>query len=273
MASGREDHSGLALFAAELQAAREKAGISQDALAARINYSASSVAMIESRRRAPSPDFAARCDEAFETAGTFARLQQHGRSTPLPSWFRSYAETEATATRLCLSEHSLVPGLLQTEEYARAILSVEPTTTVDDLDERVAARMERQAILERDRPPVLWVVLDEAVLHRQVGSAKITHDQLVALADLSARPNISVQVVPYSAGAYFALLGGFAIAETDETARVAYLDTACEGYVDESRSTIGKLTRIFDTLRSEALPRSASRDLILKVAGEHDRPD
>jgi transcriptional regulator with XRE-family HTH domain len=272
MASGREDHSGLALFAAELQAAREKLGISQDALSARINYSPSSVAMIESRRRGPAPDFAARCDDVFGTPGTFARLQQNAQ-TPLPAWFRPWAEIEATATQLCLSEHSLVPGLLQTEDYARAVLSAEPNTTEDQLDERVAARMERQAILDRPAPPLLWAVLDEAVLHRQVGSAKVTHNQLVHLADLSARPNITIQIVPYSADAYFALLGGFAIAEADGTARVAYLDTACEGYVIENRSLISKLMLIFDTLRSEALPRNASRDLILKVAGEHDRPD
>jgi transcriptional regulator with XRE-family HTH domain len=272
MASGREDHSGLALFAAELQAAREKAGLSQDALAARISYSASSVAMIESRRRAPAPDFAARCDDVFGTPGTFARLQQHAQ-TPLPAWFRPWAEIEATATQLCLSEHSLVPGLLQTEDYARAVTSVQPNTTEAEADERVAARMERQSVLDRDKPPVLWVVLDEAVLHRQVGNAKITHEQLLHLADMSARPNINILVVPASTGAYYALLGGFAIAEADETARVAYLDTACEGYVIENRSLISKLMLIFDTLRSEALPRGASRDLILKVAGEHDRPD
>jgi Domain of unknown function (DUF5753) len=229
--------------------------------------------MIESCRRAPSPDFARRCDEAFDTAGTFARLQQHARTTPLPSWFRPYAEIEATATRLCLFEHAVVPGLLQTEDYARAILSVEPNTTDDDLDERVAARMDRQTILDRVGPPLLRVVIDETVLHRQIGGAKVMHEQLLHLADMSERPNITVGVLPASTAAHCGLLGAFAIADVDDTARVCYLDTACAGYVDESRSAIGKLTLIFDTLRSEALPRGATRDLILKVAGEHDRPD
>jgi len=270
--SGREDHSGLALFAAELQAAREKAGLSQDALAARINYSASSVAMIESRRRAPAPDFAARCDDVLGTPGTFARLQ-HNAQTPLPVWFRPYAEIEATATRLCLFEHAVVPGLLQTEDYARAVLATLPNTTEAEVDDLVAARMERQAILDRAGPPLLWVVLDEAVLHRQVGSAKTMHGQLMHLADMSERPNISIQIVPYSAGAHYALLGAFAIADVDETARVGYLETASEGYIDESRSVISRLMLTFDTLRSEALTCTASRDLILKRAGEYDQPD
>jgi transcriptional regulator with XRE-family HTH domain len=273
MAGGREDQSGLALFAAELQAAREKAGVSQDELGARISYSASLVAMVESRRRAPSLDFAQRCDQEFHTSGTFARLQQHARTSPLPAWFRPYAEIEATATQLRLFEHSLLPGLLQTEDYARAILAVQPNATEAEVDDLLTTRMERQAILDRETPPLLWAVIDEAVLLRQVGTAKTTHDQLIHLVRMSERPKINVQVLPYSAGAYYALLGAFAIADIDETAHVAYLETAHEGYISESRSALSRLMLTFDTLRSEALPRAASRELILKRAGEYDRSE
>jgi transcriptional regulator with XRE-family HTH domain len=229
MASGREDHSGLALFAAELQAAREKAGLSQEALAARINYSASSVAMIESRRRTPSPDFASRCDDALGAPGTFARLQQHGRTAPFPVWFRPYAEIGATAAQLRLFEHSLVPGLLQT-------------------------------------PPRLWMVLDEGVLYRQIGSAKIMHEQLLQLADMADRPNITIEVVPFSAGAHSGLLGACVIADINDGSRVAYLETLAEGFIIEAPSALANIMLTFDTLRSEALPRTASRDLIMKRA-------
>ncbi|MGH3398094.1 MAG: helix-turn-helix domain-containing protein [Streptosporangiaceae bacterium] len=273
MTGSREDQSGLALFAAELHAAREKAGVSQDELGARVNYSASLVAMVESRRRAPSLDFAQRCDEEFATSGTFARLQQHARTAPLPAWFRPYADIEATATQLRLFEHSLLPGLLQTENYARAVLATLPKTTEAEVDDLVAARMERQAILDRAGPPLLWVVIDEAVLHRQSADAKITHDQFLHLADMSERPSVNVQVLPYSAGAHYALLGAFAIADVDDAARVGYLETAYEGYIVESRAAISRLMLMFDNLRSEALPRAASRDLILKWAGEYDRPE
>jgi transcriptional regulator with XRE-family HTH domain len=266
MASGREDGSGLVLFAAELQAAREKAGLSQDALAARINYSASSVAMIESRRRTPSPDFASRCDEAFGTPGTFARLQQHGRTAPYPVWFRPYAEIEAAAAQLRLFEHSLVPGLLQTEEYARAVLSTRPDVTEDELAELVAARMDRQLILDREKPPRLWVVLDEGVMHRQIGSAKIMYEQLLHLADMAVRPSITIEVVPFSAGAHSGLLGACVIADISDGSRVAYLETLAEGFVIEAPSALTDIMLTFDTLRSEALPRAASRDLIMKRA-------
>ncbi len=108
------DHSALALFAAELQAARARAGMSRDELAARINYSPSLVGMVESMRRVPRLDFAQRCDEALATTGTFARLHEHLRTAPFPSWFRPFAQHEAEATSLRTFQLVLVPGLLQT---------------------------------------------------------------------------------------------------------------------------------------------------------------
>jgi transcriptional regulator with XRE-family HTH domain len=266
VAKGRDSNSGLALFAAELQAARSKAALSRDELASRINYSASLIGMIESLRRVPRLDFAERCDEVFGTVGTFARLQQFARTTPLPSWFRPYAEIEATATQLRMFEHALVPGLLQVEDYARGILVTLPNTTEGDAEELVVARMERQSILDRDDPPLLWVVIDEAVLHRRVASDKVMCDQLTHLAEMSVRPNVTIEVLPFSAEAHYGLLGAFAVADVDETARVAYLETVTEGYIVESPSVVGEVMLTFDSLRSETLSRSASRDLITKRA-------
>ncbi|HMH91402.1 MAG TPA: Scr1 family TA system antitoxin-like transcriptional regulator, partial [Streptosporangiaceae bacterium] len=120
---GRGDHAGLALFAAELSARRAELGLSQAELAQRLSYSESLVAMVENRRRAPTLEFAQRCDTVFGFPGTFARLQQNARKTPLPGWFRPYAEIEATATQLRSWQPAFVDGLLQTEDYARAVLS------------------------------------------------------------------------------------------------------------------------------------------------------
>src|ERR1022692_4177084 len=238
MARGRDsDNSGLALFAAELQAARAKAAVSRDELAARINYRASLIGMIESRRRAPRLDFAQRCDEALGTPGTLARLQQHARTTPLPAWFRPYAEIEATATQLRSWQPSFVDGLLPTE----------PNTTEDEVDQLVAARMERQLILDRESPPLLWAVIDEGALHRQANDVKVMREQLLHLAEMSERPNINVEVVPYSAGAHYALSGAFAVADVDDTSRLAYLETVTEGYILESPAAVAEVMLIFDT--------------------------
>lgn len=264
--NSEQSHSGLALFAAELQAARAKAGLSQEELAGRINYSPSTVAMIENLKRVPRPEFADGCDQVLGTPGTFARLQQHARLTPLPSWFQQYAEIEAIATQLRLFEHALVPGLLQTEQYAQAILMVQPNTSERAVEERLMARLDRQEILSRDNPPLLWVVIDEAVLHRKVRSTQVMHDQLLRLAELSTLPNVTIEVLPFTAEAYYGLLGAFAVADVSDAIRVAYLETVTDGYIAESPSLIGRLMLIFDSLRSETLSPGRSRDLITKRA-------
>jgi len=146
MATAREpERPALALFAAELRAARGHAGLSREDLAVKLNYSASLVAMIETERRTPSRDFAARCDEVFDTPGTFSRLEERLRDLPYPASFRPFAVHEAEAASLRWYEHALVPGLLQTEAYARAVLSTRPNTAEDVIEELVAARLARQA--------------------------------------------------------------------------------------------------------------------------------
>ena len=158
--------------------------------------------------------------------------------------------------------------MLQTAEYARAILAADPETTEDQLDELVAARVERQAILDRPNPPTLWVVLDEAVLHRLIGSRKVMYDQLLHLADTSCRSNITVQIVPAQIGAHAGLLGGFAIASFDSAPGTVYMESPDQGQTTELPSVVRRLSLTFDTLRADALPRGASRDLIGKVAEE-----
>lgn len=141
-------------------------------------------------------------------------------------------------------------------------------TTDENLEELVGARLERQAILDRPRPPELWVALDEAVLHRLIGSGKIMHDQLLHLADLSCRPSITVQVVPAEVGAHAGLMGAFIVADFDSAPSILYAETAVEGQTIEKPALVSKAALAFDRLRAEALPRGASRDLIGKVAEE-----
>lgn len=263
-----DDQSALALFARELHAARTKACMSREALAARVNYSPSLIAMVETCRRVPTLDLARRCDEALGTPGTFERLQEFLRMAPFPSWFRPFVEYEGRAKSLRTFQLAVVPGLLQTEDYARAILACDPGATEGKVDELVAARLDRQAILDRDDPPRLWVVLDEAGLHREAGDGKIMRDQLLRLAEASERPNVIVQIVPGEVGWHAGLLGAFVIADLADVASVAYLETAGGGQVVEDHSVVARIALLFDSLRSEALPRKASRDLIAKVAEE-----
>jgi transcriptional regulator with XRE-family HTH domain len=258
----------LVAFAEELRAHRAQAGMSRDELAAKVSYSPSLIAMIETGRRSPSRKLAELLDAVFSMPGTFARLENRLRDVPFPASFRPFVPHEAQATALRWYEHALVPGLLQTEEYARAVLSTRPNTSDDEIEELVAARMQRQEVLGREEPPLLWTLIDEAALYREVGTPEIMNRQLRYLAELSRRPNITIQVVPYSAGPHSGLLGAFVIAELDDTPPVAYLETAAEGETAEEPSVLARLSLTFDTLRSKALPDVASRDLIVKVAEE-----
>src|SRR5579859_263940 len=267
MAPSRDnDHSALALFAAELQAARPRAAMSRDDLAARINYGPSLVGMVESMRRVPRLDFAQRCDEALVTTGTFARLHEHLRTAPFPSWFRPFVQHEAEATALRWFEQTLVPGLLQTADYAHALLGTRVGANGDDVDQAVAARLERQAILERDDPPLLWVVIDEGVLRCPVGGSDVMGAQIEHLIEMATRANIVIQVIPYSVGAHVGVNGAFVIADFASTPSIVYLETALTGLVIERAEDVAAVTLTYDTLKAEALPRAASLELLREVA-------
>lgn len=268
MASGRRNGNGsaLAMFAAELRAVRSRAGLSRDELAARINYSASLVCLVENTTRVPTPAFAQRLDEALQTPGTFGRMREHLRASPFPAWFHDWLEAEREATALRWWEPMLVPGLLQTADYARAILAAGPEAVADEVAQMVSARMERQSILNRDAPPLLWVVLDEAVLRRCVGSPAIMREQLIHLAEMAGRPRVTIQVVPARTGAHAGLLGAFIVATADDASDTVYLETSANGQVSDLPRLVAQVTLRFDMLRAAALPQDDSRDLLAKVA-------
>ncbi len=158
----------------------------------------------------------------------------------------------------------LVPGLLQTAEYARALF-VAAGEDADRAEELVAARLDRQAVVDRPRPPHVVVVLDEAVLHRLIGSPAIMCDQLTHLAAVSGRPHVSVEVVPASTGANAGLSGGFQLASCDGAPDVLNM-SGVEDVTAEGRSLLRRATVVFDLVRGDALPRTASRSLVLEIA-------
>ena len=260
------------VFGAKLRHYREQAGLSQTELAALVNVSHDVISKIETGDRPPAKDFPKRLDGVpeLDTRGGLARLwgtlRRGLRHRTIPEWFQPWADIEARATTLRWYEPLLVPGLLQTEDYARAILAVEPGAEADKLDDRVGGRISRQAILARANAPQLWSVVDEGVLHRRIGGPKVMHDQLEHLADLAENPQTTIQVIPASAGAHAGLLGGFIIADVDGSPSMVYLETAAEGQIADSPAIVAHAMLRFDALRSEALPRAASRDLIMKVA-------
>jgi hypothetical protein len=203
------------------------------------------------------------CDRAFPGRdGWFGEFYGESRTwIATPPWFRSWVEHEQQAASLRIWQLGVLSGLLQTEAYARAILSVEPGVTEEQVRERLAARLARQSILARDEPPAAWFLVDEAALRRCVGSAEVMGAQLAHLGGVARLPAVTIQVVPSIAHA--GLLGGFAVAE-----RAAYVETAVAGQVFEDADIIAGLGTRFDTLRNEAFRGSESLALIERMCEE-----
>ena len=258
--------SALAMFSEELRRARARAGLTQDQLAEKVAYSPSLVAHVETGTRAPSADFACRADEALDTDGLLMRLQPFVRSEAYPAWFRDWVEIEREATSLRWFEPLLIPGLLQTEEYARAVLeAANPASREDEIDRLVSARMDRQSILARAEPPLFWVIIDEVVLIRPVGGRRVMREQIDRLIEAARLPKILLQVIPIGAGAHSGLDGHFVIASFDGSSDVAYLNNALAGHVVERAEHVARVALLYDILKAEALAPRASIDLVRKA--------
>ena len=250
-------------FGQQVRRARRAAGWTLTEFGQRIGYDPGQISRIENGKRPPTELFAQMCDRAFpDRDGWFSEFYAESRTwIATPPWFRSWVEHEQQAATLRIWQLGVLSGLLQTEAYARAILTVEPGVTEDQVSERLAARLARQAILARDDPPAAWFLVDEAALRRCVGSPEAMAGQLPHLAGLARLPNVTIQVVPSIAHA--GLLGGFAVAE-----RAAYVETAVAGQVFEDAEIIAGLLTRFDTLRNEAFRGSESLALIERMCEE-----
>lgn len=258
----------FAHFARELKRLRVRRGWSQEALGSRIGFSGEMVSKVETGRNAPSPDFADALDlHAFpELEGMFKELLDAAGD-----WqFRTYAEAEQGASVIHMWNPLVVPGLAQTARYARAVLeswqAIDGTKQVDD---HLAARLERQEILDRELPPWVQIILAESVLYQKVGGPDVMREQLQHLLDLSERPRVTIRVLPYDADTLVGNQGALVILSFPDGARgMVYMETPGMGETSRKARLMERVSLTYDTLQSEALSVRASRDLIRKVADE-----
>jgi len=250
-------------FGQQVRRARRAAGWTLAEFGQRIGYDPGQISRIENGKRPPTELFARMCDQAFpDREGWFSEFYAESRTwIATPPWFRSWIEHEQRAAVLRIWQLGVLSGLLQTEDYARAILTVNPGVTEDEVSARLGARLARQTILTRDDPLTAWFLVDEAALRRCVGSPEAMAGQLAHLAGVVRLPNVTIQVVPSTAHA--GLLGGFAL-----TDRAAYVETAVAGQVFEDAEIIAGLLTRFDTLRNEAFRGSESLTLIERMCEE-----
>jgi len=263
-------------FVSEMKRVRANLGMTQEQLADAAGFAPSTVAAVESHRLLPSKEFAEHIDKPLQADDHFIRLQELVERTCVRPWFRNRVEVERKATEIREYESHQIPGLLQTEDYARACaMAARPIHTEDVIERAVALKMSRQEIIELDQelPPeldrahrmCLWAIIDESALHRVVGTAKIMQTQRNHLADMALRPNVTIQILPFSEGVTCAYGRAFTILMSNSNSTVVYLEDVKNAHYLRDRDQVTEYLRVFDHLRTLALDDRRSLKLIKDV--------
>ncbi len=273
----------LRRLASELKRARKAAGLSQDDVTAQTRISPATLYRIEKPEGRPQTRTLMTLLDLYEVSdGQRTRITALHKEADTQGWLRpyhdalrdeynTYIQFEAEAKTVRNWEALYIPGLLQTKNYAHAVIEGHlPDAMPGDLEQRVQARIERQAVLTKEHPLDLTAVMDEAALRRQVGGPDVMAEQLQQLQELADRPHISVQVIPYLAGAHQGMPGGFALLSfaDPEDGQIVYIDSMANDSFLETDADIARYATIFDNLRAQALSSDDSLALIAKATAE-----
>ncbi|GAA3755863.1 transcriptional regulator with XRE-family HTH domain [Spinactinospora alkalitolerans] len=257
-------------FGAEAKRMRTNAGVSQDQLSKTLRVSPALLSAIERGTRTAKRHHAEALDAALNTGGSLTRLWVNlSNQQDVPDWFRDVVVLERQAAEIREYQSILVPGLLQAEEYARAVIrSSRPWDDVEQVERSVESRMNRREVITRTGRPLLWFVLDEITIRRIVGSQEIMHDQLEHLRKLAEDGVVRLQVVPLSTLNHPGLCSPFRLMSFDDRPSVAYAERLKGGELIDATDQVRECNTIFGSLQAEALSPSASVEMVCKVQGE-----
>lgn len=259
-----------ALLGAELRHAREKAGLSQDELGARLFVSGTFIGQLEAATRRMMPEIARLLDEALGTGDFFQRNCGAAAKSRYPEHFAEAAEAEALATAIREYAPMLIPGLLQTPAYARAVnRAYAPTAPEETIEEWVDGRMARTRLLDDPTKPLLWAVLDEAALRRETGGRAVMAEALRHIAGLARRSRVIVQVLPFSAGAHTAMEGSLKLMDFEDAPPLVYFEGVRTGRLEDDPATVAQLRLTFELLAASALSPEKSLALIEALAQDY----
>ncbi|WNZ12072.1 helix-turn-helix transcriptional regulator [Streptomyces sp. 11x1] len=259
----------LCVFGRQLKLFRERAGMDRAALGSLTGYSASTIASFEQARRIPPPKFIDRADEVLAADGVLSASKEEVARAQYPAFFRDAAKLESEAVELHVYDTQLVNGLLQTEEYARAVFAMwQPLLDEALIEQRVAARLARQEIFSRRPAPHLSFVIEEAVLLRPLGGVAVWRGQLEHLRLTAEKRTIVIQVMPLSRQEHAGLAGPFTLMETKDGRRMAYTEVQSDSRVHTERLKVRELERSYGILRAQAHTPTESLALIEKLLGE-----
>ncbi|MEV4627504.1 helix-turn-helix transcriptional regulator [Micromonospora sp. NPDC049523] len=265
---------------AELRRLREAAGVTIEVVAERLECSQSKISRIETGHTTATVRDVRDMISIYGIVGAESEdLLQIAREARQKGWWASYSTVltsayvgfEAAAGSIRAYEQQVVPGLLQTEDYAKAMIrSARPDITADEVEQRVRVRLSRQSLLHQDDPIDVWVVLDETVVSRPVGGDEVMRDQLKRLVEAADQPNVTIQILPFDVGAHAGMDGTFTILDFPEPGDppVVYAENATGGLFLEKPDELQKYAFIFDHIRAAAIRPEDSVALIAKLAEE-----
>lgn len=248
--------------------------LTQRHLGTAIGYSESYVSQVESGKISASERFAEGCDRVFGTNGLFAGMLHLAEQGDHPAQFVPYLQLEPKASRIMDFSATTILGVLQTRGYAHAIFRAgHPHETEEVIEGKVAARLERRAILSRNRPPKLWAVLHEACLRTHVGGDRVMLDQLKHLLTSAESPSVDVQVLPYTAGAAAAHSGPITLLAFANEPTVLYAGDPQGGRLYRTLATVEAAMDAFHRLRAHALDPDHSLSVIRTLCREYERDE
>ncbi|MGC5032986.1 helix-turn-helix domain-containing protein [Micromonospora sp. DT229] len=261
-----EGEQSVDLIRVQLRKQRALAGMNQEEFGKRTNYSASTVSAVETGTRPVDLPYARRADEILETGGLFESLLRTAQQDGQPAWFMPWLKAERAAKQLRYFNPTLIPGLFQTENYARAVLRFDDTCPEQEIEQQVAARLERQEILHRERPPQVFAVIDEAALRR---TNAIMAEQLAHLLRMTELPHVHIHIIPARTGLHVGLDGPLLLAMLPDGTWIGHLDSQLGGEAADTDEKVIKLLSKWEGVRTVALPEDLSIDLIKEVESQH----
>ncbi|MQY16030.1 hypothetical protein SRB5_62220 [Streptomyces sp. RB5] len=256
-------------FGRQLKLCRERAGLSRAELAELLGYSAELIASIEQGRRIPQPEFIDRADEVLGAGGLLIAAKDGVEQARYPAFFRDFAKLEAEALELHAYDSRVANGLLQTEEYARAVLNTRrPVLDEATLEQRIATRLARQKILHRKPAPLMSFVMEEVLLHRPIGGRDVLKGQLEQLLLVGQQRNVEIQVMPTNCTDHAGLAGPMTLLDTQGHRRMGYVEVQAVSRVITEPDRVREMEARYGLIRAQALTPHESLSHIEKILGE-----
>ncbi|MET8579552.1 helix-turn-helix transcriptional regulator [Streptomyces collinus] len=267
-----DDDWGVAVIATvgrQLKLRREAAGMRAGEFGKAVGYGEDLVYKIEGGKRIPRPEYLDKADKVLGAGGLLSAMKEDVEKVRYPKKVRALAELEAQAVEIGVYETSNIHGLLQTPEYARALLECwQPAYTPQDLERRVAARMSRRSVFERSPAPALSFVLEEATLRRRVGGTMVQRQQFERLLEVGRLSNVTLQVMPMDSGPHPGMSGRIELLRFQDGTGVGRSDGAFNCRPVENLRELRILELRYGTIRAQALPPAESLAVIEQLLGE-----